>query len=454
VNQAARKAEGKKMKTLHFKMNEIVDTGGSGYTPPGPGTVEHANKPAFEPNPREAKPDANPSPESYTDAGKLTSDKWKEKVGKFNKSVGKEPKKPAKAADQTPPPASGAVSEAAPAQNTEEPQTPVVEEAAKLDSEGNPIEETAAPAQEPEKFKVNTKFSVMGKEYEFPKFMAEAVSSPEQEKELRDVFTRAMAFDHTKQRNQELQDKFKTLETDHGELVDGVEDLSNIYQEAVKSGNPLLLNHFFENLKIPHQVILQYAQALAQFYESDPSQQQTTMAALEAHRRAREMGKQNARLTQGNFQGQVQARTMELETVLARPEISSSVQQFEQKFGPGSFKQELIRNGVYVFQTERRDLSIAENMNQVLTRFGITAAQATGNPATAAPQVPAANPAPAAAASSAPAPSGGKPVIPAQPHRQVPTIPAVNGKSGMSPTKQAPKNIQDIKNMRKQKYGF
>lgn len=436
---------------------------GSNYVPPSKGSLEfNKSAPAHEASPAEGKPDANPTPESYTAQGRLTPDQWKEKVSKYNKSVGKEPKKPKKDAEPPAAQAGEPVAEDPPAEDPQKPGEQPLAEGAEPAQEGEPAEEgevadPQAPAT-PAKFTVNPKFTAVGKEYTLPDYLAKAISSPEQEKEVKDLYTKAMGLDHVKMRHQELTDKHTQLSQEHHETVEAIQDLSEIYQEAVKTQNPLLLNHFFDQLQIPHQVILQYAQKLAEFYESDPSQQQQVMMSLTAYRQAREAGKQNQRLTQGNRQFQVQARTVELDSALAKPEIAPFVAKFEAQYGPGSFRQELIRNGIYVHKTENRDLSIAENVNQVVTRFGLNAApaaaQAPGMQPQAAPGA-AAQPAPAANPSPAPAPQGQQQpqVVPAQPHRKVPTIPAVNGKSGTSPTKQAPRSVDDIRKIRKQKYG-
>lgn len=432
-------------------------TAGSGYTPPTPGgeALIPKNAPPTQVSEREARPDANPSPESYTDTGKLNSSTWLEKVKKHNKATGKPDRKPT---EETPSPATEPA--AAPARTHEKkPAEQPVAQATEQDPAASPAEEgqVADPADPnaeaaPAAFVPNPKFNVMGKEYEIPKVLVDAITTPEQEKELRDTYTRAMAFDHTKARHQELNDKFTGLQSEHNEVVEGIDELKEIYEEAVTKQNPLLLNEFFAKLQIPPQVILQYAQSLSEYLNLDPAQQQTVLGTLEAHKRAREAGKQNQRLTKSQSQSQVSARTLELDSVLARPEVSTSVQSFEQKYGPGSFKQELIRNGIYVWQTEKRDLSVAENVSQVMQRFGLTAAPAAGSTTASVPQVPAAAPAPAAPAAPAAAPQGKPAVIPAQPHNKVPVIPGVTGKS-TSPMKQAPRSIEDLKAIRKQKFG-
>jgi len=399
---------------------------------------------------REAIPDANASPESYTDQGKLTADKWKEKTAKFHQKNGSKPAKVAKSASTT------AATEPGEAKAFQVEEKPPVEATSEVDAEAGAAsgeEETEGAAAAPKAFTPNPKFTAVGKEYTLPDYLAKAITSPEQEKELKDVYSKAMGLDHVKQRFQEVSDKYVGLETQHQEVTEGIQELAEIYAEAVQTQNPLILNDFFQKLQIPPQVILQYAQALSNYMDQDPASQQQVAAQLEAHRRARVLSQQNQQFSQSNFQSSVQARTMEMNTALARPEIAPTVQQFNAQFGPQAFEQELIRNGVYVHKTTGRDISIAENVAQVMQRFRLQGGQAPGQ----APQVSQAqaqqqpqgqlpqNPA------SAPQ-ANGKPVVPAQPHNKVPVIPGVNGKS-TSPTKQQFRSAEDIKKYRQQKYG-
>jgi hypothetical protein len=417
---------------------------GSPALAPSSGTQEPIipSGPATEVGEREARVPETP-PESYTDQGPLTADKWKEKVKKFHK-------KEKLTADETPTPEAPAAEENEPAAaKTEEKEEKIAEKAQEKGKENEPVDASG-------KFKPSTKFNVMGKEYEIPKVLADVITSPEQEKELRDVYTKAMALDHVKARQTETQDKLAQVTTQHNEVVEGLDDLKGIYKEAVESQNPLLLNDFFAKLKIPPQVILQYAQAVAQYLELPADQQVAINGQLDAHRRARDTGKQNQRLSTERFQSEVQARTTALESALARPDIVAQIQAFEAQPGrkPGDFKEQVIRNGVYAYHAKRVDLPIEENIQQVMSMFGLSVAPASGN-AAPAPQVPGAlqpqanSATPAPAAPQAP---GTKPVVPAQPHRNVPVIPGVNGKTS-SPTKQGFKSIDALRQHRKEKFG-
>lgn len=399
---------------------------------------------------REAIPDANASPESYTDQGKITPQKWKEKAAKFHEKNGGKPAKVAQPAAAATPPAAR---EAATLQFEEKPAAEAATEvAARTGAESTEEkEEGAAPA--PTAFTPNPKFTAVGKEYTLPEYLAKAITSPEQEKELKDVYSKAMGLDHVKQRFQEVSDKHVNLEKEHLEVTGGIQELADIYAEAVQAQNPLILNDFFQKLQIPPSVILQYAEALSNYLSQDPASQQAVAGQLEAHRRARVLSQQNQQFSQSNFQSSVQARTMEMNTALARPELAPTVQQFNAQYGENAFQAELVRNGIYVHKTTGRDISIAENVAQVMQRFRLQGAPAPGQ----APQVPQATaqqqPQSQAPQNQAPSPqANGKPVVPAQPHNKVPVIPGVNGKSG-SPTKQQFRSAEDLVKYRKEKYG-
>jgi len=389
----------------------------------------------------EARVDRTPREESYTDSGRLTADKWKEKVKKF---TGKEPK-----SATAQPPAQKVEEKPAATGETPPPAGKPVEKAPEEEKEGAPKEEKAPDAQ---KFAVNPKFSAIGKEYELPKWLAESIKSPEQEKEVKDLYTKAMGLDHVKMRHQELSDKHESLNSEHTDLVNGVQELRSIYAEAVQTGNIRLLDDFFQQLKIPPQVILQYAAELVNYMELPPEQKQMIDGNLQAQRRAREMQKQNASFSNNAFQAEVRARNLQLDTELARPEISAAVIAFESQPGrkPGDFKREVIRNGEYTWYKDKVDLSINDNVSQVLQRYGLS----TATPAPAASHAPQVQQAPQApnAAQTPNAPQGQVPVVPAA-HRDVPVIPSVTGKSTASPTKQKPKSIDELKAMRKQKFG-
>lgn len=389
----------------------------------------------------EARVDRTPREESYTDSGRLTADKWKEKVKKF---TGKEPKSATPQA-----PAAKVEEKPAPAGENPPPAGKPVEKTPEEEKEGASAQEKT-PADQ--KFAVNPKFSAIGKEYELPKWLAESIKSPEQEKEVKDLYTKAMGLDHVKMRHQELSDKHESLNGEHTELVNGVQELRNIYAEAVQTGNIRLLDDFFQQLKIPPQVILQYAAELVNYMELPAEQKAMIDGNLQAKRQAREMQKQTALSTNSAFQAEVRARNLQLDTELARPDINAAVIAFESQPGrkPGDFKKEVIRNGEYTWFKDKVDLSINDNVAQVLQRYGLSPA----NPAPAASHAPQVQHAPQVpnAAQTPNTPQAQVPVVPAA-HRDVPVIPSVTGKSTASPTKQKPKSIDELKAMRKQKFG-
>lgn len=303
----------------------------------------------------------------------------------------------------------------------------------------------AAPTGE-SGYKAPTKFTALGKEYDLPKWAQSAMTSPELEKEIRPLFEKVQAFDHVQTRHKELHTRHVELEGTHNEVVGGIEDLKDIYSSAVESGNLLLLDDFFKNLQIPREVILNYALQHAQLMELDPAQQQLVLGQVQGTRETRALRKQNAGLSSTASSSQSRAMELELNTVLAKPDIAPIVQAFDSAPGrkPGAFWKRVQEHGEYTYLKQGRLLPPAEAVAEVIATFGLgqAAPAPQGQPAAAAP---------AAAAPPAPAPQGQVPVVTPQAHR-VPTIPAVAAGSG-SPTPQKPKSIDELRKIRQEKYG-
>jgi hypothetical protein len=304
-------------------------------------------------------------------------------------------------------------------------EKPVSEEK-EVKTEEKPVE----MAEKAVEYKVNPKFIALGKEYDLPKWAQEAIKNADSEKEVKEVFEKSFVVDHFKGKNQELNEKHSTLQKTYTELSEGVHELREIYQSAVSSGNLIALDDFFAKLKIPPQVILQYAAQRINLEEMPQDQRYAIESSLQAQRRARDLEKQNQSYQMSAQQAEAQARAMQLQSVLAKPDIAQSVQAFDSAPGrkPGDFWNRVREHGEYTWFKHQKDLSPEEAVTQVLAMYGVQGQQAT--PA-AQPQQPATQP------------------VAAAPHRDVPVIPNVSGKSS-SPMKQTVKSIDDLRERYKQ----
>lgn len=369
----------------------------------------------------EQVPESAPAPESAPEAapekvaaeakpleGSLTSENFKEQVEKFKKKDGKAPKE-----------------KVAPAATEEKPVA-----AAPGEEKSAGDAEVKAASQE---YKLNPKFTARGTEYTLPKWAQASIKDSTSEREVKEVFEKAQAMDHFKQRNQELFETHEKVSNDYKEIVGGVQELREIYQTAIQSGNHILLDDFFGKLKIDPSVILQYAIKKAEWLQLPPEQRNALDAQTEQTRELRALRQQAAAYQSQAGTATVQARTMALDSVLAKPDIASMVQAFESTAGrkPGDFKQRVWDHGFLKWERDKVDLTPEQAVTEVLQLFAV---QPVATPAQAA----------------APVQMNSAPQAPTvQPHRDVPTIPTVSGRSGASPMQRKPKTVEDLVALRR-----
>ena len=302
--------------------------------------------------------------------------------------------------------------------------------------ETNPAAAQAA-AVVPPAFAPNFKFKVMDQEHEIPEKFRELIKDATTEKEVREIFEKAYGLDHQKPKYEQLKTKHTEVERNFNDVLGAVQDLRSVYQQAVSTGNLLLLDDFFDRLKIPDQVVLQYALAKVQYGELDPEARKAYDQQVSAQKRLLDLEKQNQGYSQQAMSAATHAKGALLDSCLARPDIQAIAQAFESTPGrkPGDFRKSVCEHGEYVwFKTNgQMDLSPEDAIQQVMQRFGVSAPQpgsqqvsipnTAANPMNAAPQ-------PGTAASRPAAP----------------VIPNVVSRAA-SPMKPKPRSIADLRKL-------
>lgn len=289
--------------------------------------------------------------------------------------------------------------------------------------------------EKPAAFKPNVKFKVMDKEYEIAKPFQSIMKDAASEKLVRELHEKAYGLDVIKPKLQEVREERNKFHKENTELHGGINELRTIYQGAVKSGNLLKLDRFFDRLQIPHDVVLQYALSKVQLSELPPEQKNAVLAQQDAEQRAEALEK-----SQADTQAQMHAMTAQnmrimLDQGLARPEVKSAADAFDERVGkPGAFEQEVIKAGkMAFFESEGKVvLSPEQAIKQVIQQYGLTEANAASATTT-----------PVASAAGVQVPGKKAPV-----QRTTATIPNVAGRTA-SPLKQKPRSVEDIKELAK-----
>lgn len=310
-------------------------------------------------------------------------------------------------------------------------------EASAIEGEGETSDEQVESEEETPAYKPNLKFRVMDKEHEIPKEFEAMMTDEKSEKMVRELHEKALGLDVVKQKFNETREERNGLATELAGIKNGIDGLKGIVQGAMKSGNLLKLDDFFQRLNIPQETIMKYALSKVQFSNLPPEQQQMIQANMDAERRQQDLEAQN----QG-FQSDIQRQATELKRqqldyALARDEYREVAEAWDTKSGkPGSFRQLVAQTGylAWLQSGQTVDMSPEEAIKQVITGFGLQ----TSTPAS-----------PGAAASVAGNTAATTPPSQRIIQRETRTIPNIQGRSS-SPLKTKPKSIEDLKKLHAQ----
>lgn len=250
-------------------------------------------------------------------------------------------------------------------------------------------------------------------EGELPDWVKPLVKTADFEKQVRELFEKSASLDFIKGGRAKAQTQAAEVGKELGELKAGIESL----RKCVQSGD---FDSFFEMLEIPQQRILQYALQVAQREKMTPEQRQAYDASVSQRRQLQMLQEQNRSLQDQHTQAAVQARSLELDTVLSRPEVNAMAAAFDGRLGrPGAFRAEVVRRGQHAFYTSGQDVPAETLVAEMMATFG-------------------------AFVNAAPAASGSAGGVVTPPAHGKPTIPNIAGK-GASPVKRVPRSIDDLR---------
>jgi hypothetical protein len=308
---------------------------------------------------------------------------------------------------------------ASPEQNTvTEVQETVGEKINKLGKEQTKAavsREAAAPAVPvAPTYTPNFKYKTFGKEMELDEFWRPLIKDQDSEKKVKDVFTRADAFDDLKTRHESSQGEFQQLVSEYTALDKDV-------KRVMKFRNDGDLDNFFMSLKIPQDQIFKWVEQKLTLQNLPPEQRQALESQAQERSQRYDLEQEKAELEQQYQTQAVQARTMQLDMTLSRPEVSSIASAIDSRVGRlGAFRDLVIEEAQKAWFIQGQDLSAEQATQLAIQKYGKLFEQGP------APQAPMQGQAPAPQVQS-------KPVIP-----------AVQGR-GTSPIKKAPKSIDDLR---------
>jgi hypothetical protein len=302
----------------------------------------------------------------------------------------------------------------------------------KLESEA--IAEAKAPAAPVEQVKPawspNYKYKAALQEKEVDEFWRPLMKDADSEKKVIEALQKLDGFDAVKESRESVMKQFESLQGDYRAQAEVI----NRVESALERKD---LSSVFRQLGVTQQDIFNWTHQQLQMMELPPEQRRAMEEAEQTRLQKYEMEEKMSQFQRMYEDQAVQARTMQLDFTLSRPEVQSAASNWDTLTGqPGAFRNLVIQEAQTAFYQEQVDLTAEQAVQRVMQKFGKVVNTGAGSQAFA-PQAQAPMAAQAAQA----------PVV--QAPQAKPVIPNVSGK-GTAPIKKVPKSLDDLKKIAKE----
>lgn len=264
----------------------------------------------------------------------------------------------------------------------------------------------------------------MAGEHEVPENFRGYIKDEKTEKEIKELLQKAYGLDHVSSARAKVQEEYKTYKSQ----TEPIMKIANTLDHYAKKGD---LNGYFSTLGLSKQEIYQWALQQAEIEGLPEQQKQVYTKQQEAEMRAYELEQQLREREEEATSYKVNQREQELAQTISTPEVSSFVQEFDERNGQGAFRAEIISRGRMYWRDQGKDLSAQELVTDIMKRFGVQSPQS--QVMTQQQQAP-----------QQPMTQAGQ--------RQVPVIPNT-GPGNTSPAKRKVRSLADIEKLTEEKYG-
>lgn len=263
----------------------------------------------------------------------------------------------------------------------------------------------------------NFKYKAALQEKELDPFYHSLVKDADSEKRVKDLFTKVDAFDFVKGKKEEVESKFHSLLGDYDHMSNTVTQ----FNEGVKRGD---LSSAFRIAGITKEQVFNWTRQQLQLMDMPPEQRAQHEQFERSQTENYDLQTKVQNLEQQYQHQAVQARAMQLDVALSRPEVAKFAESWDRNAEPGSFRHFVIEEAKKSFYVDKQDLSPEQAIAMVMQRFGKFL-----NTGDAVPQV-----------------AGQATLQNGVPQSAKPVIPNITGKAA-SPIKKVPRNLDDLKKL-------
>jgi len=247
-------------------------------------------------------------------------------------------------------------------------ETSINEVAPSTPSVGGETIDTALPTYTP-----NFKYKAAFQEKELDGFWHPLIKDPDSEKKVKEIFTRADAFDMMK-------DKYEKRDTDYSSLQKDYETQARVVQKVVDARQKSDFDSVFRNLNMTDHEVLQWAAKKIDYLNMMNGLAPEQRTAIERQQQAvyaNETYQEQLNETQSLLQQQkTQVVAMQLDIVLSKPEVQQMSTSWDEKMGSGAFKQAVIEEGQnhWLFTQQQTGQGVVltpeDAISKVLHKFG------------------------------------------------------------------------------------
>lgn len=291
-------------------------------------------------------------------------------------------------------------------------------------------------------FVPNLKFKAYGQEHDVPERFQSLITDAESEKEVKDVLTRAHAFDRTRERLT-MADNY--IERDLAPKLAHYDGIRAELGELAQAGDIFGLA---ERFGIDTNKVLIAAADRIRMEQADPSVRAMHEARVKAERESRESARRLNTLEAQAAETAASEKTRVFQSLLARDDVSALAATFDERQGkPGTFAKMIQQRAQSIYLNSKAaadagrgqviDLTPQQAILQFMQEYGLTLSPAAPGQTKATPQTP------------------NKPTSQAPGGTRTPkTIPNIQSRpAAPGPGRPEIKSVKDIEKIRREKYG-
>lgn len=280
------------------------------------------------------------------------------------------------------------------------------------------MNETANTAQVPTMptYTPNYKFKAYEKEYEVDELFRPLIKDADTEAKIKALHSKAYALDPMKEKLEGTRKEYE-----------GFKGSAEPKLRAYDQFNKILENKdwdtFFKKLGVPNEEIFGYVEKQLALMNAAPDQKAEYERNMQLRQQAY-MQEEQIRQYESAYQQQaLQARHMQLDSLMSRPEVQKYAGTWDERAGSiGAFRQLVVDEAAAAFYATGQDWSAEQAVQHVINKYGKVVAGLGGQPTQTY--------------------GGQQQTVQGAP----PVIPHVAGR-GTSPIKKVPKSLDDIKKL-------